>query len=104
MSAAWPLFWALVPLRGLGNGSSRRWKPLLISTTKRSLASDDAVTMLEDGVSNLMNGYALLGRFQIAAGKASDGDATAAESVYLAIAADASVDALYAMPRRSCLL
>ena len=61
----------------------------------QAVASDDAVTMLEDSLGNLTDGYALLGRFQIAAGKAGNGDAAAAESVYLAIAADASVDALY---------
>lgn len=61
----------------------------------QAIASDDAVTMLEAGLGDLTDGYALLGRFQIAAGKAGDGDAAAAEGVYLEIAADASVDALY---------
>ena len=35
---------------------------------------------------DLTDGYALLGRFRIAAGKAGEGDATAAEGIYLGIA------------------
>ena len=61
----------------------------------QAIASDDAVTMLEGSLGDLTDGYALLGRFRIAAGKAGDGDAAAAEGVYLEIAADASVAALY---------
>ena len=61
----------------------------------QAIASDDAVTMLEASLGDLTDGYALLGRFRIAAGKAGDGDAAAAEGVYLEIAADASVAALY---------
>ena len=61
----------------------------------QAIASDDAVTMLEASLGDLTDGYALLGRFRIAAGKADDGDAAAAEGVYLEIAADASVAALY---------
>ena len=60
----------------------------------QAIASDDAVTMLEASLGDLTDGYALLGRFRIAAGKAGDGDAAAAEGVYLEIAADASVAAL----------
>ena len=61
----------------------------------QAIASDDAVTMLEASLGDLTDGYALLGRFRIAAGKAGDGDAAAAEGVYLEIAADASVATLY---------
>ena len=60
-----------------------------------ALAADDAVTALEADLGQLTDGYALLGRFQIAAGKADAGDAAGAESVYLEIAGDAGVDSLY---------
>ena len=60
-----------------------------------ALAADDAVTALEADLGQLTDGYALLGRFQIAAGKAGAGDAVGAESLYLEIAGDAGVDLLY---------
>lgn len=60
-----------------------------------ALAADDAVTALEADLGQMTDGYALLGRFQIAAGKADAGDAAGAESVYLEIAGDAGVDSLY---------
>lgn len=60
-----------------------------------ALAADDAVTALEADLGQLTDGYALLGRFRIAAGKADAGDAAGAESVYLEIAGDAGVDPLY---------
>ena len=47
----------------------------------QAIASDDAVTMLEASLGDLTDGYALLGRFRIAAGKAGDGDAAAAEGI-----------------------
>lgn len=60
-----------------------------------ALAADDAVTALETDLGQMTDGYALLGRFRIAAGKADAGDAVGAESVYLEIAGDAGVDSLY---------
>tara|TARA_E500000178_G_scaffold40747_1_gene36554 strand:+ start:126 stop:752 length:627 start_codon:yes stop_codon:yes gene_type:complete len=62
---------------------------------QQSLAADDAVAALEQNLGQLTDGYALLGRFQIAAGLAEAGDAAAAEAGYLAIAEDASAAPLY---------
>ena len=62
---------------------------------QQSLAADDAVAALEQNIGQLTDGYALLGRFQIAAGLAKAGDADAAEAGYLAIAEDGSVARLY---------
>ena len=62
---------------------------------QQSLAADDAVAALEQNIGKLTDGYALLGRFQIAAGLAEAGDAEAAEAGYLAIAEDSSVMVLY---------
>lgn len=61
----------------------------------QALAADDAVAALEDSLGQLTDGYALLGRFQIAAGKAQDGDAAAASDAYSALANDSSIDTLY---------
>lgn len=60
-----------------------------------ALAADDAVNALEADLGQLTEGYALLGRFQLAAGKADAGDAAGAEGLYLEIAGDSSVDPLY---------
>lgn len=60
-----------------------------------ALAAEDAASALEADLGQLTDGYALLGRFQIAAGKAEAGDATGAESLYLEIAGDTTVDPLY---------
>lgn len=60
-----------------------------------ALAAEDAATALEADLGQLTEGYALIGRFQIAAGKAEAGDATGAESLYLEIAGDTTVDPLY---------
>ena len=86
----------------LGVGASQgftAWKQSQVEASadlySQAIASDDAVTMLEASLGDLTDGYALLGRFRIAAGKAVDGDGAAAEGVYLEIAADASVAALY---------
>jgi len=62
---------------------------------QQSLAADDAVAALEQNIGQLTDGYALLGRFQIAAGLAKAGDADAAEAGYLAIAEDGTVAGLY---------
>jgi hypothetical protein len=62
---------------------------------QQSLAADDAVAALEQNIGSLTDGYALLGRFQIAAGMAEAGDADGAEAGYLVIAEDSSVSALY---------
>jgi hypothetical protein len=62
---------------------------------QQSLAADDAVAALEQNIGKLTDGYALIGKFQIAAGLAEAGDAAAAESTYLAIAEDSSVAPLY---------
>ena len=62
---------------------------------QQSLAADDAVAALEQNIGQLTDGYALLGRFQIATGLAGAGDAEAAESGYLAIAEDTSLATLY---------
>jgi hypothetical protein len=62
---------------------------------QQSLAADDAVAALEQNIGQLTDGYALIGKFQIAAGLAEAGDAAAAESTYLAIAEDSSVAPLY---------
>ena len=61
----------------------------------QALAAEDAVSALEASLGDLTDGYALLGRFQIAAGKAQAGDAAAASDAYAALANDGSVDALY---------
>lgn len=61
----------------------------------QALAADDAVASLEADLGRLTDGYALLGRFRIAAGRASAGDAAGAETMYLEIAGDTAVDALY---------
>ena len=60
-----------------------------------ALAAEDAASALEADLGQLTEGYALIGRFQIAAGKAEAGDATGAESLYLEIAGDTTVDPLY---------
>lgn len=62
---------------------------------QQSLAADDAVAALEQNIGALTDGYALLARFQIAAGMATAGDAGAAEAGYLGIAEDSSVAPLY---------
>jgi hypothetical protein len=86
----------------LGVGASQgfsAWKRSQVETAanlyQQSLAADDAVAALEQNIGQLTDGYALLGRFQIAAGLAEAGDAEAAESGYLAIAEDTSVASLY---------
>ena len=61
----------------------------------QALAAEDAVTALESSLGDLTDGYALLGRFQIAAGKARAGDAAAASEAYAALANDSSIDDLY---------
>jgi len=62
---------------------------------QQSVTADDAVAALEQNIGQLTDGYALLGRFQIAAGMAAAGDAAGAETGYLGIAEDASVADLY---------
>lgn len=62
---------------------------------QQSVTADDAVAALEQNIGQLTDGYALLGRFQIAAGMAAAGDAAGAETGYLDIAEDASVADLY---------
>ena len=68
---------------------------------QQSVTADDAVAALEQNIGQLTDGYALLGRFQIAAGMAAAGDAAGAETGYLGVAEDASVADLY---RDSALL
>jgi len=60
-----------------------------------ALASDDAVSALQAELAGLSDGYAVLARFSIAAGKAEAGDAAGAEADYLAIAADTDLSDLY---------
>ncbi len=86
----------------LGVGASQgytAWKQsqaeIAANIYSNALAADDAVAALEADLGQLTDGYALLGRFQLAAGRADAGDATGAESVYLEIAGDTSVDPLY---------
>ena len=62
---------------------------------QQELAADDSVAALESRIGELTDGYAMLGRFQIAAGLAKAGDAAAAEAGYLAISSDSSVAPLY---------
>ena len=62
---------------------------------QQALAADDPVAALESRIGELTDGYAMLGRFQIAAGLAKAGDAAAAEAGYLAISSDSSVTQLY---------
>ena len=62
---------------------------------QQALTSDDNVAALESRIGDLTDGYAMLGRFQIAAGQAKAGDAAAAEAGYLAISNDTKVPQLY---------
>ena len=86
----------------LGVGASQgfsAWKQSQAETAAnayhQALAADDAVTALQGELAGLSDGYAVLARFRIAAGKAEAGDAAGAEADYLAIAADAGLSALY---------
>jgi len=60
-----------------------------------ALASDDVVAALTAVENDLTDGYAMLARFQIAAGKAAAGDRAGAEADYLALAADKGMKPLY---------
>ena len=62
---------------------------------QQALTSDDNVAALESRIGDLTDGYAMLGRFQIAAGQAKAGDTAAAEAGYLAISNDTKVPQLY---------
>ena len=86
----------------LGVGASQgfsAWKQSQAETAAnayhQALAADDAVIALQGELAGLSDGYAVLARFRIAAGKAEAGDAAGAEADYLAIAADAGLSALY---------
>ena len=61
----------------------------------QSLAAEDAPAALSDVMSDLTSGYALMGRFQLAAGLAAGGDLGGAEAAYDALAADTSIAPLY---------
>ena len=65
------------------------------SAYQQALKSDDVVTALEAQRGQLTNGYAMLAQFQIAAEQAARDDFAAAESSYLALASDASLDPMY---------
>ena len=62
---------------------------------QQALISDEGAAALESGIGELTDGYAMLGRFHIAAGQARAGDAAAAEAGYLAISNDTSMPQLY---------
>ena len=62
---------------------------------QQALAAEDPVAALETNLGELTDGYALLGRFRIAAGRAESGDLAGAEAGYLDIAEDSSIAALY---------
>ena len=62
---------------------------------QQALTSDDNVAALESRIDDLTDGYAMLGRFQIAAGQAKAGDTAAAAAGYLAISNDTKVPQLY---------
>ena len=62
---------------------------------QQALAAEDPVAALEANLGALTDGYALLGRFRIAAGLAEAGDLVGAEAGYLGIAEDSSVATLY---------
>ena len=86
----------------LGVGASQgfsAWKQSQAETAAnayhQALAADDAVTALQGELAGLSDGYAVLARFRIAAGKAEAGDAAGAEADYLVIAADTGLSALY---------
>jgi len=86
----------------LGVGASQgvsAWKQSQAETAAnayhQALASEDAVGALQDSLAGLNDGYAVLARFHIAAGKAESGDAAGAEADYLALAADTGLSDLY---------
>lgn len=65
------------------------------NTFQQALISDEGAAALEGRIGELTDGYAMLGRFHIAAGQARAGDAAAAEAGYLAISNDTSMPQLY---------
>ena len=65
------------------------------SAYQQALKSDDVVAALEAQRGQLTGGYAMLARFQIAAEQVALGDFAAAETSYLSLASDASLDPLY---------
>ena len=75
--------------------SSRSPFTPVVASSKRLSRERQLLQTLEASLGDLTDGYALLGRFRIAAGKAGDGDATAAEGIYLEIASDSAVATIY---------
>lgn len=61
----------------------------------QALTASDTVAALESNFEEMSGGYQILARFQIAAGKAADGDLEAAEAAYREIAASSAVPELY---------
>ena len=64
-------------------------------TYQQALKSDDVVAALEAKRGQLTSGYAMLAQFQIAAEQAASDNFAAAESSYLALGSDVSLDPLY---------
>jgi hypothetical protein len=62
---------------------------------QQALSAEDAVSALQGELAGLSDGYGVLARFRIAAGKAEAGDAAGAEADYLALATDTSLSNLY---------
>ena len=86
----------------IGVGASQGYSAFMRSQAEtaanlyqQALTSEDSVAALESSLGELTDGYAMLGRFQIAAGLAKAGDMTGAEAGYLAISSDSSVAPLY---------
>jgi len=86
----------------IGVGASQGYSAFMRSQAEtaanlyqQALKSDDSVAALESRLGDLTDGYAMLGRFQIAAGLAKAGDLAGAEAGYLAISSDSSVAPLY---------
>jgi hypothetical protein len=86
----------------IGVGASQGYSAFMRSQAEtaanlyqQALTSDDSVAALESRLGDLTDGYAMLGRFQIAAGLAKAGDLAGAEAGYLAISSDSSVAPLY---------
>ena len=86
----------------IGVGASQGYSAFMRSQAEtaanlyqQALTSEDSVAALESSLGELTDGYAMLGRFQIAAGLAKAGDMAGAEAGYLAISSDSSVAPLY---------
>ena len=86
----------------IGVGASQGYSAFMRSQAEtaanlyqQALTSEDSIAALESSLGELTDGYAMLGRFQIAAGLAKAGDMTGAEAGYLAISSDSSVAPLY---------